>query len=158
MAGASTLPKVTDVEVIGRYALRLTFDDGVVGDVRFDERHWYGVFESFNDPAVFAQVQVDEQFGTIVWPGGQDMAPEPLYEQALAHSRAPDAGILDFAGVRPSSVPERPGASRSVPLPRRPLPPIRCICGRFEPLVAGGRPGQYNGAYSVALWLGLCGC
>jgi Protein of unknown function (DUF2442) len=33
----------------------------------------------------FAQVRVDPEAGTIVWPGGIDLAPEPLYEQAKAH-------------------------------------------------------------------------
>jgi hypothetical protein len=56
--------------------------------VSFNQREWYGVFEPFKDPGVFAQVYVDDQFGTIAWPGGQAMAPEPLYEAALAN-RAP---------------------------------------------------------------------
>ena len=79
------MPRVTAVEVIGNYRLRLSFDDGVVGDVAFDHEIWTGVFEPFNDPAVFGAVQVDDLFGTVVWPTGQDMAPEPLYEEARAH-------------------------------------------------------------------------
>ncbi len=76
------LPGVTAVEVIGEYRLRLTFADGVVGDVSFQGREWRGVFEPFRDPTVFAQVEVDPQFSTIVWPNGLDMAPEPLYDAA----------------------------------------------------------------------------
>ena len=38
-----------------------------------------------NDPAYFAQVTVDAEAGTIVWPDGIDLAPEPLYAQAKAH-------------------------------------------------------------------------
>ncbi|HEY3728617.1 MAG TPA: DUF2442 domain-containing protein [Solirubrobacteraceae bacterium] len=83
------LVDVVAVEVLGDYQLRLTFEDGVVGDVSFAGREWRGVFEPFTDPAVFAQVFVDAELGTIAWPGGQDMAPEPLYEAARAH-RAPD--------------------------------------------------------------------
>jgi hypothetical protein len=30
-------------------------------------------------------VTVDQEAGTIVWPDGIDLAPEPLYEQAKAH-------------------------------------------------------------------------
>jgi len=41
--------------------------------------------EPLNDPAFFAQVTVDTESGTVVWPGGIDLAPEPLYEQAHAH-------------------------------------------------------------------------
>jgi hypothetical protein len=83
MTSSSYLPAVTAVDVIGQYELRLTFDDGTVGDVSFSDRDWTGVFEPLRDPARFAQVQVDEQFATIVWPeDGLDMAPEPLYEEA----------------------------------------------------------------------------
>ena len=38
-----------------------------------------------NDPAYFAEVTVDHEAGTIVRPGGIDLAPGPLYEQAKAH-------------------------------------------------------------------------
>ncbi len=83
MTGASYLPAVTAVEVIGDHELRLTFDDGTVGDLSFADRKWTGVFEPLRDPARFAKVQVDSQFATIVWPEyGLDMAPEPLYEHA----------------------------------------------------------------------------
>ena len=75
------LVDVTTVEVIGDYQLRLTFEDGTVGDVSFGEHEWTGVFEPLRDPARFAKVQVEA--GTIVWPeDGLDMAPEPLYEEA----------------------------------------------------------------------------
>jgi Protein of unknown function (DUF2442) len=41
------------------------------------------------DPAYFSEVTVDPEAGTIVWPGGIDLAPEPLYEQAKAPPPAP---------------------------------------------------------------------
>ncbi|MBV9805171.1 MAG: DUF2442 domain-containing protein [Solirubrobacterales bacterium] len=71
--------------MIDDYVLRLTFDDGVVGDVSFAENDWCGVFQALQDPTVFAQVHVEEQFGTIAWPGDLDMAPEPLYDEARKH-------------------------------------------------------------------------
>ncbi len=78
------LVPVTSVEVIGEYRLRLTFKDGVVGDVSFADREWKGVFEPLRDPKRFAKVSIE--FGTIVWPeDGLDMAPEPLYEKACEH-------------------------------------------------------------------------
>jgi hypothetical protein len=83
MTSAAYLPAVTEVEVIGDHELRLSFDDGTVGDVSFSDREWAGVFEPLRDPARFAKVKVDLQFATIVWPeDGLDMAPEPLYERA----------------------------------------------------------------------------
>jgi hypothetical protein len=82
------LVHITAVEVIGDHALRLTFEDGTVGDVSFDESNWHGVFEPLRDPACFAEVLVDAEIGTVVWPNGLDMAPEPLYLEARAHQQA----------------------------------------------------------------------
>jgi hypothetical protein len=76
---------VTAVEVIAEFRLRLTFTDGTVGDVDFSERVWRGVFAPLRDPQFFAQVRLDHDAGTIAWPNGIDMAPEPLYEQARRH-------------------------------------------------------------------------
>lgn len=86
------LVDVTAVEVLEDYRLRLTFADGTVGDADFTGREWHGVFAPLQDPAYFARVQVDDEAGTIGWPNGADMAPEPLYEQArrnLAASSPP---------------------------------------------------------------------
>lgn len=79
------LVDVTGVEVIGDHRLRLTFEDRTVGDVDFSERDWRGVFEPLRDPAYFARVSVDPEAGTITWPNGVDMAPEPLYAEARAN-------------------------------------------------------------------------
>jgi hypothetical protein len=79
------LVDITGVEVIGDHRLRLTFEDGTVGDVDFSEREWRGVFEPLRDPTYFARVAVDPESGTIAWPNGIDMAPEPLYAEARAN-------------------------------------------------------------------------
>lgn len=91
MTNVPPLVHVTSVEVVGNHELRLTFEDGTIGDVRFAAREWHGVFEPLHDPARFAQVYVDEQLGTIVWPDGLDMAPEPLYAKARQSPVAPTA-------------------------------------------------------------------
>ena len=78
----SKLVDVSSVEVIGDHRLRLTFDDGVVGDIDFAGRKWRRVFEPLADQAFFAQVRVDPEIGTVVWPNGVDMAPETLYKLA----------------------------------------------------------------------------
>jgi Protein of unknown function (DUF2442) len=77
--------RVSGAQVIDDYVLELTFEDGTIGRVSFAGREWKGVFEPFRDPATFAEVYVDPQFGTIAWPNGLDMAPEPLYQEALRH-------------------------------------------------------------------------
>jgi len=102
---------VTAVEVVGEYRLRLTFEDGTVGEVDFTGREWGGVFEPMRDPTYFARVGVDPEAGTITWPNGTDMAPEPLYEQASRN-------LTDWARARA----ERPVPPRSDPYrssPRR---------------------------------------
>lgn len=90
MVFVEALRDVIRVEVIGAYRLRLTFDDGTVGDVDFTKRKWRGVFEPLSDQDYFAQVTVDSDAGTIRWPNGVDMAPEPLYAEARqsAHTAA----------------------------------------------------------------------
>jgi hypothetical protein len=82
----TALHDVTDVQVLGHYRLRLTFSDGLVGDVNLSHlRERGGVFESLRDPGYFAQVRLDPEIGTITWPSGADLAPEVLYERASAH-------------------------------------------------------------------------
>jgi hypothetical protein len=73
------------VEVIGDHKLRVTFKDGLVGDIDFTGRHWRGVSEPLADPAFFAQAYVDPEIRTVAWPNGFDMAPETLYERACEH-------------------------------------------------------------------------
>lgn len=82
MAFVDQLHDVIGVEVSGEYRLRLTFDDGTVGEVDFARREWRGVFEPLRDPDYFARVAVDREAGTVTWPNGADMAPEPLYAEA----------------------------------------------------------------------------
>ncbi len=92
MADLPSLVHVTHAMVIGDHDLRLTFEDGTVGDVAFEDSDWTGVFEPRRDPQRFARVRVEG--GTIVWPDyGLDMAPEPLYAQACQNqtSRAVSA-------------------------------------------------------------------
>jgi hypothetical protein len=73
---------ITGVEVVGDHRLRLTFADPAVGDVDFSAHEWWGVLEPLGDAAYFARVRVDPESGTIGWPNGVDLAPEPLYEEA----------------------------------------------------------------------------
>jgi hypothetical protein len=85
MPGIEQLVDVTSVEVIGHYRLRLTFQDGTAGEVDFSRREWRGVFEPLRDPSYFARVELDPEAGTIAWPDGLDMAPEPPDAEAPRH-------------------------------------------------------------------------
>ena len=79
--------EIIAVEHLGEYRLRLTFADGLVGDVdladRFKEPRG-PMFEPLRDVEYFANVSVDPELGTVVWPNGADLAPEVLHEQALS--------------------------------------------------------------------------
>jgi hypothetical protein len=79
------LVDIIGVEVLEPHALRLTFADGTVGDVRFNTDDWSGVLEPLRDAEYFAQVRVDPESKTLAWPNGVDFAPEPLYEEARRH-------------------------------------------------------------------------
>jgi hypothetical protein len=74
-----------------RLPLRWPFADGTIGDVDLAREEWRGVLEPLADPEFFAQVSVDAESGTITWPNGVDMAPEPLYAEARQHRVAPAA-------------------------------------------------------------------
>ena len=76
---------ISRVEYLGGFRLRLTFVDGLVSDIDLTERIRGEVgpmFEPLKDPAFFAQVSVDPEIGTIVWPNGADMAPDVLHDRA----------------------------------------------------------------------------
>jgi Protein of unknown function (DUF2442) len=61
--------------------LRLTFTDGLSGEIDVLDRMRGPVFAQARTPDGFAQVTVDAETGTIVWPGGSDLAPDTLYER-----------------------------------------------------------------------------
>ena len=79
------IPVVTAVKVLHDFVVGVTFDDGTVGEVDLRPHLWGPVFEPLrDDPALFAQVRVDADEGTIVWPNGADVAPEMLHREAAA--------------------------------------------------------------------------
>jgi hypothetical protein len=78
---------ITSVDHLGGHRLRLAFADGFVGEIDLADqfsRPRGPVFEALRDVAYFAQVTLDPELGTIVWPNGADLAPEVLHQQALS--------------------------------------------------------------------------
>ncbi|MDP9189258.1 MAG: DUF2442 domain-containing protein [Actinomycetota bacterium] len=61
--------------------LRLRFADGLSGEVEVLDRMRGRVFDLVRTPKGFAKVRVDPETGTVVWPGGADLAPDTLYER-----------------------------------------------------------------------------
>ena len=71
--------RVTDVQPLDDYHLRVAFNDGVVRDVdcSFLLRGTLG--EPLRNPDYFRQARVDDEARTVVWPNGLDPAPELLH-------------------------------------------------------------------------------
>ena len=74
---------VVAVTPLDGYRLRLRFEDGAIGEVNVAELiEFRGVFAALREKAVFDQVRVDPELGTVVWPGGGDLDPDVLYALA----------------------------------------------------------------------------
>ncbi len=74
---------VTDVTVLSRYVLELTFSNGEVRVVDVEDSLWGPAFEPLlKDYRLFTAVRVDDDAGTIVWPNGADLSPEGLYAKS----------------------------------------------------------------------------
>ncbi len=61
-------PRVTDVEVLDAYVVRLRFTDGLVRTIDLRPRLWGPVFGPLLDPERFREVFVDHELGPIVCP------------------------------------------------------------------------------------------
>ena len=67
------------VRVLRPYVIEVTFRDGIQRQHDLESGLWGPVFEPLRDPAYFAQVAVDPELGTVVWPNGADLSPEVLF-------------------------------------------------------------------------------
>jgi uncharacterized protein YuzE len=74
-------PDITHVAVPRHGTLRLTFADGLAGEVDVLDRMRGPVFDEARTPRGFAEARVDPELGTVCWPGGADLAPDTLYER-----------------------------------------------------------------------------
>jgi hypothetical protein len=74
------LHDIVEAHPLDGHRLFLTFDDGASGTIdlgamiRFD-----GVLAPLCDADYFAQVRVDPELGTVVWPNGADLCPDVLH-------------------------------------------------------------------------------
>lgn len=74
---------VVDVKPIAPLAIRVQFEDGLVGKVQFEQSHLTGVFAALKDPIVFQQAHIDG--GAVAWPGDLDLAPDAMYQEIQSH-------------------------------------------------------------------------
>ncbi len=79
MNNARPLARVTVVEPLEGFRLRLTFTDGLVREVDLSDDLWGPMAEPLQDPDYFRQVRVDPESGTVAWPNGYDLDPDVLH-------------------------------------------------------------------------------
>ena len=70
---------VTDVKVVGDFALAVRFQDGLEGGVTFLPSFFRGVFTHLASIPEFQKVQVVD--GVVTWPGELDLAPDAMYAE-----------------------------------------------------------------------------
>jgi len=81
--------RITAVEIVGPYPLRVGFDDGMEQRIDFKPVLAGELYGLLRDLSLFNQVKIDPEVRTLVWPNGADFDPEtlhdwPKYSQTLA--------------------------------------------------------------------------
>ena len=74
-------PDITEATVVRHGVLKLTFSDGLMGEVDVLEGMWGPIFERARTEEGFAEAYLDAETRTVAWPGGADLAPDTLYER-----------------------------------------------------------------------------
>jgi hypothetical protein len=76
--------RIVEVEPRSGYRVWIRFEDERSGEVDLSDLVGKGVFRTWEDEDEFRKVYVDEETGTIAWPGGIDLAPDALYRNLAA--------------------------------------------------------------------------
>ena len=79
--------RVTKVETLPGFQLRVAFADGLTGVVdmsRMVHSPSAGVFAALRDPSLFEQVGLE--YGAVTWPGELDLAPDAMHKAIEEHS------------------------------------------------------------------------
>ena len=74
------LYQITSFEQIAPYSLRLQFNDGLSRLIDFAPILEGELFGPLRDPSFFAQVRLDPEVHTVVWPSGADFDPATLHD------------------------------------------------------------------------------
>lgn len=75
---------VVAVEPRPDFRIWVRFEDGTEGEVDLSSLAGKGVFSRWKrNPEEFFQAEVDNQSGTVVWPGGLDVAPDRMYREVM---------------------------------------------------------------------------
>jgi hypothetical protein len=89
--------KVRSFEIVSRYTLRVSFEDGTAQTIDFQPVLAGELYGPLRDVDLFNQVGIDSDVRTLVWPNGADFDPATLHDwpeyerelRALARQWAP---------------------------------------------------------------------
>ena len=94
--------RITSIEDIPPYSLRLHFDDGLTRTIDFEPILEGELYGPLRDVTVFAQVRLDPEIHTVVWPSGADFDPATLHDWP-EHEKAFRAAAKRWSGVETSA-------------------------------------------------------
>jgi Protein of unknown function (DUF2442) len=72
--------RVSSVEPLGGYRLRVAFDDQSAREIDLGTVLEGEIYGPLRDPAMFAAVAIDPEVHTLVWPNGADFDPAVLHD------------------------------------------------------------------------------
>jgi hypothetical protein len=72
--------RVESFEVVAPYTLRASFEDGAEQVINFRPVLAGELYGPLRDLSLFAQVRVDPEARTLVWPNGADFDPATLHD------------------------------------------------------------------------------
>ena len=78
--GHHPIYRVTAMDLLGSYRLRVSFDDGSVREIDLEPILSGEVYGPLRDPSVFTSVEIDPEVHTLVWPNGADFDPAILHD------------------------------------------------------------------------------
>ena len=72
--------RITSIERTAPFSLRLHFNDGLARAIDFEPILEGELYGPLRDAAMFAQVTLDPEIHTVVWPCGADFDPATLHD------------------------------------------------------------------------------
>jgi hypothetical protein len=76
----SRLYRIVSFQIVDKYTIYVEFDDGLKRTINLEPILHGPIFKPLRDPAFFAQVSLNKDFGALEWPNGADIAPNVLHD------------------------------------------------------------------------------
>lgn len=93
---------VRQAKHVGAYKVELLFNDDRLGVADLSAALRGPMFEPLRDLELFAQLRVDDELETVVWPNGADLAPEYLYFLAFKDDPELQPKFLEWGYLVPA--------------------------------------------------------